>query len=205
MGSLLCHELWYYIILSYPVTKEKPGWRHGTGSMSNIVPLLMYFPLRSKVAVRNCLCMNDFPLPVDSLNAPSVTMAGLGESEQHSHPFFMEIPSRSLPVNKLDRELWKSLSVCQGQRCALCAWDSAWKRGLLLHHYGTRRSHNWKAAAERAPPRHLITSPSPSPRKRLTTAGEGITGMQQEYKWIYERKRRERKEKKNGCEYDLCT
>lgn len=71
--SLLCHGLWSYIMLSYLVTER--GQTGGTayiGSMLNIILPLIYFPLRNKVTVGNSV--SDFPLPVDSLNAPSITI-----------------------------------------------------------------------------------------------------------------------------------
>lgn len=60
--------LYYVLVLCYT---EKTNWKLRTGSMFSITHLLIYFPLKSKVAVRNSLFRSDFPLFVNSLNAPS--------------------------------------------------------------------------------------------------------------------------------------
>ena len=59
----------HYVVIS--CYKERQDRRRDTGSMFNIILLLMCFPQRRKVTVRNTLCLRDFPLPVDSLNAPT--------------------------------------------------------------------------------------------------------------------------------------
>lgn len=87
-------------MLSSLVTKS--GQTGGTTrSMFNNIFLLIYFPLTSKVAVRNILCMSDyFPLPVESLNAPRITIPGQDEADNTDIHFSW----RSLPVNMLKRE-----------------------------------------------------------------------------------------------------
>lgn len=62
-----------YVISSH---KERPDSRQSTGSMFNIILPLTCFPLRNKAAVRNRLFMSDFLPPVNSLNAPSIPVAG---------------------------------------------------------------------------------------------------------------------------------
>ncbi len=129
------------MVLQYVVVschKERPDWRHSTGSMFNIILLLIYFPLRSKVAVRNSLCMSDFPPPVDSLNAPSITMPGQPEKNSTAVHFSW----RSL------REVCKSICLTEsdGSHCGslkaspvLCVYVrvSGNKHVLLLHHCET--------------------------------------------------------------------
>ena len=92
----------HYVVAS--CHKERPDWRHRTGSMFNIILLLIYFPLRSKVAVRNSLRVSDFPLPVDSLNAPCITIPGRDEQNDAAIHFS-----------------WRSLrEVCQ----SICSTES---------------------------------------------------------------------------------
>lgn len=80
----------------YPVTKS--GWTRGAAQdqcSTSFFPLT-YFPLRSKVAVRNSLFMSDFAPPVNSLNAPSIPLAGQVEHSYAAHRF----SRRSLQVGR---------------------------------------------------------------------------------------------------------
>lgn len=89
-AAVLCY------IMLYPVTKS--GWTRGAAQdqcSTSFFPLT-YFPLRSKVAVRNSLFMSDFALPVNSLNAPSIPLAGQVEHSYAAHHF----SRRSLQVGR---------------------------------------------------------------------------------------------------------
>lgn len=125
MSSPLCRGLWSYIMLL--CHKERPDWRHNARSMFIIILLLINFPLRSKVAVRNSLCMRDFPLPVDSLNAPSITNPGQDEwnntAIHFSHRSLQEV-CQSIYWTESDGGHCGSVKA---GLCFVCVCESEWK------------------------------------------------------------------------------
>lgn len=120
ISSLLCHGLCSYIMSSQLVTKRgQTGGRAQDQCSAFFSWYISLWEARLRLetvctwVISRCLLTH-----LMQYNNPKTGWA------EHSHPFFMEIPLRTLPVNMLDREWCKSLWLSLKANCVLCVSDS---------------------------------------------------------------------------------